>query len=295
MANRNQNDQYGSRQSGSRGGSDLGQWGGRSQDDDEGRYSESREREFSGYGSSGYGSSGNYGGSEERDRSNYGNENYSGYGNFGQGDYSQGDYGQRDSGSSGTSQYGRSSFGGTRNYSGSQGSGSQDWGSQGSGSQGWGSQGSGGRQMGWSEPYGEGQQYGSRGSQGLHRGKGPKGYQRSDERIKELISESLSDHPEIDASEITVNVQGGKLTLEGTVDSRQTKNTVEDIAEQFCQDVQNNLRVSRQGESQSSSAGRNQGSTGQGSMGQGSMGQGSTGKSGAGSDESDGTSKQKRN
>lgn len=115
----------------------------------------------------------------------------------------------------------------------------------------------------------------------MHRGKGPKGFQRSDERVKELICERLSEDPHVDASEITVNVQGGKVTLEGSVDSRQTKNAAEDIAEQFCQDVQNNLKVSRQGDSQS---GSNPWSSA-----------GSAGKMSAGSDESDVSSRQKRN
>jgi osmotically-inducible protein OsmY len=81
---------------------------------------------------------------------------------------------------------------------------------------------------------------------GQHRGKGPKGYQRSDERIKELICERLREDPHIDPGEVTINVQGGKVTLEGTVDSRQAKNSIEDIAEQFgVQEVQNNLRVQK--------------------------------------------------
>ncbi|HTU66406.1 MAG TPA: BON domain-containing protein [Steroidobacteraceae bacterium] len=112
---------------------------------------------------------------------------------------------------------------------------------------------------GWSEPFGEGQQYssergwqGSRGAQGsgwssgLHRGKGPKGYTRTDDRIKESISERLREDAHIDASEITVTVSGGKVTLDGTVDSRQAKNHAEDIVEHCgCDDVQNNLRVQK--------------------------------------------------
>ena len=61
-----------------------------------------------------------------------------------------------------------------------------------------------------------------------------------------MLCERLHDDPEIDASEVTVNVQGGKITLEGTVDSRRTKNAIEDVAEQIgSQDVQNNLRVQK--------------------------------------------------
>ena len=120
-----------------------------------------------------------------------------------------------------------------------------------------------GSQQGYSQQaYGQ-QGYGQQGTgqgMGQHRGKGPKGYQRSDERIKELISERLRDDPHIDPSEVTVTVQGGKITLEGTVDSRQTKNAIEEIAEQFgTQDVQNNLRVQR-----ASQASESQGRTGKG-------------------------------
>jgi len=104
-----------------------------------------------------------------------------------------------------------------------------------------------------SVPFGEGQQYGS---QQQHRGKGPKNYQRSDERVKEMLCERLHDDPEIDASEVTVNVQGGKITLEGTVDSRRTKNAIEDVAEQLgVQDVQNNLRVQKSSERSGMEAG----------------------------------------
>ena len=88
-------------------------------------------------------------------------------------------------------------------------------------------------------------QYGGTGM-GQHRGKGPKGYQRSDDRLKEMICERLRDDPEIDPSEVSITVQGGKVTLDGTVDSRHAKNAIEDVAEQFgVQDVQNNLRVQK--------------------------------------------------
>ena len=63
-----------------------------------------------------------------------------------------------------------------------------------------------------------------------------------------MLCERLHDDPEIDASEVTVSVQGGTITLEGTVDSRRT-NAIEDVAEQIgSQDVQNNLRVQKAGE-----------------------------------------------
>ena len=56
-------------------------------------------------------------------------------------------------------------------------------------------------------------------------------------------------------------------TLEGTVDSRRTKNLAEDVAEQLgVNDVQNNLRVQRQEQSgmQSASLGTTQGTQARG-------------------------------
>ena len=51
------------------------------------------------------------------------------------------------------------------------------------------------------------------GERGRHSGRGPKGWQRSDERIREDVSERLADHPHIDASEIEVTVNNGEITL----------------------------------------------------------------------------------
>lgn len=83
------------------------------------------------------------------------------------------------------------------------------------------------------------------GQNGSFRGKGPKGYVRSDERIKEDVSDQLSDDDTLDASDITVEVASGEVTLTGYVDSRQAKHTAEECAEQCVgvTHVQNNLRV----------------------------------------------------
>jgi hypothetical protein len=79
------------------------------------------------------------------------------------------------------------------------------------------------------------------------RGKGPKGYERSDERLKELICERLTDDDEIDASDITVDVRNGEVTLSGTVDDRRTKYLVEELVERCggVKEIHNNLRLSR--------------------------------------------------
>ena len=81
--------------------------------------------------------------------------------------------------------------------------------------------------------------------EGEHRGKGPKNYSRSTERIKEDASDRLSDDPLIDASDIEIEVKDNELTLSGTVDTRYEKRRAEDLVESVSgvANVQNNLRV----------------------------------------------------
>ncbi len=78
-----------------------------------------------------------------------------------------------------------------------------------------------------------------------HRGRGPKGYRRSDERIKEDVNDRLSDDYYIDASDVEVAVANSEVTLTGTVKSRTDKRRVEDIAESVSgvTNVENRLRV----------------------------------------------------
>jgi osmotically-inducible protein OsmY len=78
-----------------------------------------------------------------------------------------------------------------------------------------------------------------------HRGKGPKDYKRSQERIKEDVNDKLSDNWMIDASDIEVEVTDSEVTLTGSVKNRQSKRLAEDIAEDVSgvTHVQNNLRV----------------------------------------------------
>ena len=76
-------------------------------------------------------------------------------------------------------------------------------------------------------------------------GKGPKGYERSDDRIKEQVCDFLADDDHIDASEIEVNVQKGEVTLTGTVSERFAKRHAEDLVEGIkgVRDVHNQIRV----------------------------------------------------
>jgi len=109
----------------------------------------------------------------------------------------------------------------------------------------YGSEGSLGRDYG-------GEQYGQQ-SQQSYRGRGPKGYERSDERLKEMVCERLTDDPMIDASEVSIEVTNKTVRLTGTVDDRRIKYMIEDVIEQVggVRDIDNQLRVQSQPTSQS--------------------------------------------
>ncbi|HWB79742.1 MAG TPA: BON domain-containing protein [Nannocystaceae bacterium] len=78
-----------------------------------------------------------------------------------------------------------------------------------------------------------------------HRGKGPKNFTRSDERIREDVCERLEHSHDVDASNIEVRVANGEVTLEGTVDDRRAKREAEDVAceARGVKDVHNLLKV----------------------------------------------------
>ncbi|MGE0450971.1 MAG: BON domain-containing protein [Vicinamibacterales bacterium] len=80
---------------------------------------------------------------------------------------------------------------------------------------------------------------------GTFAGRGPRNYQRSDERIREDINECLTADPRIDASDMEVRVQSGEVTLTGTVDARKTRRLAEEVIENLpgVRDVRNELRV----------------------------------------------------
>ena len=80
---------------------------------------------------------------------------------------------------------------------------------------------------------------------GQHRGKGPKGYSRSDERIKQDVSDQLADDMFVDASEIEITVNQGEVTLTGRVQERSEKRRAEDLVEAISgvKHVENRIRV----------------------------------------------------
>lgn len=79
-----------------------------------------------------------------------------------------------------------------------------------------------------------------------HAGRGPRNYQRSDERIRDDVNEELTRHPGLDASDLDVRVNNGEVTLTGTVDNRSAKRMAEDAAESCSgvRDVHNQIRIS---------------------------------------------------
>jgi osmotically-inducible protein OsmY len=81
--------------------------------------------------------------------------------------------------------------------------------------------------------------------EGPYRGKGPKGYARSVDRIREDVCERLADDDKLDASNIAVRMEGNEVVLEGTVETKRDKRRAEDLIESIpgVTNVQNHLVV----------------------------------------------------
>jgi hypothetical protein len=282
----NRNQSYG------RGGSEWQTAG----DQDRGDYSSSgRHGQGQGYESWRDDDTRDYGAGSSRERG-YGQDQYRSQRFGGQGYRGGEQFGGGSRGYRGGEQFG----GGSQGYRGGEqfGGGSQgyrggEW--SGSGSQGYrGGEHSGGGSQGY--PHGQGQggsrveerfgrgieNFGRTGdySSGMgrqsHAGKGPKNYQRSDERIQEQVSDRLTDDDSLDAGEIIVQVKGGEVTLSGTVNSREDKRRAEDLVESCSgvKEVINNLRINRADESAGNRerSGQQSGSGSQSSTGQGATG-----------------------
>jgi osmotically-inducible protein OsmY len=80
-----------------------------------------------------------------------------------------------------------------------------------------------------------------------HRGKGPKSYRRSDDRIHDEVCERLTRHHLIDASLMDVEVKDGEVTLSGEVLDRRMKHMAEDVVDSVSgvREIHNRLRVVR--------------------------------------------------
>jgi hypothetical protein len=77
-------------------------------------------------------------------------------------------------------------------------------------------------------------------------GRGPKGYQRADGRIREDICDRLM-LSWMDAGDVDVRVLDGEVTLQGTVKSREEKRAIEALADSVLgvKDIINSLRIAR--------------------------------------------------
>lgn len=87
-----------------------------------------------------------------------------------------------------------------------------------------------------------------------YRGRGPKGYRRSDESIREDASEALYRNSEVDATDIEVTVSSGNVTLRGTISDRNQKKIAERAVENLygVEDVMNELTIREQDHQRSS-------------------------------------------
>lgn len=165
-------------------------------------------------------------GGRDFDRERMGGYGYGGYergGGYGgyQGSYGMGDYG------------GAPGYGGYRGYGGRGG---------GMRGEGW------GRRMGGTDRgFGYGEHEGME-ARGPHYGKGPKGYRRSDERIREDVCDTIAQQGYIDASDVEVKVENGVVTLSGTVAARHEKRTLEQMVERVhgVDEVRNEMRLRRE-------------------------------------------------
>src|SRR5262245_20517132 len=73
---------------------------------------------------------------------------------------------------------------------------------------------------------------------GAHTGKGPRGYCRHDARLYEEVCEALTRDGDVDASDVDVEVEGGEVTLSGTVVDRDMLRQAEDVVA-ACRGVRN--------------------------------------------------------
>lgn len=80
---------------------------------------------------------------------------------------------------------------------------------------------------------------------GSFAGRGPKNYQRSDERIREDVIERLTDDDRVDASDVDVTVRDGEVTLGGQVHDRRMRRAAEECIEDLSgvRDIRNELRL----------------------------------------------------
>lgn len=82
---------------------------------------------------------------------------------------------------------------------------------------------------------------------GSRTGTGAQFHRRTDDKIREEIWELLTNHADLDASEVELHVEAGEVTLSGTVDSRDARWLAEDLVSSVSgvREVNNRLKVAR--------------------------------------------------
>jgi hypothetical protein len=219
-------------------------WGASSEDFDRSRGSFEGSRRSEGFGSTSSGEGG-YGGSSWSDYRGGGARGFGGYGS------QSGSYGGSQSGGSGSRRFGAGSRGEAGRGEAWDRSGSEWAGGEGS-SGGYGYGGSYGRSYGGASGVGGSWRSPAQGTQGGQprsdrRKRTPKGYTRSDERIREDICDRLSESY-TECEEVTVTVTNGEVVLSGRAPSGETRREIERIAEDVTgvKDVTNQIRTRRE-------------------------------------------------
>lgn len=84
-------------------------------------------------------------------------------------------------------------------------------------------------------------------ARGPYAGRGPRSYERSRERILEDVNEALTRDPDLDATDIEVEVEDGEVTLRGSVKTREDRRHAEDVAAAVAgvRDVHNRIQAPR--------------------------------------------------
>lgn len=79
----------------------------------------------------------------------------------------------------------------------------------------------------------------------IYHGRGPRGYQKSDNRLYDEVCETLSDDPLVDASDISVEVDGGIVRLNGRVPNPQMILKAEEAIDGIdgISDIENHLSI----------------------------------------------------
>lgn len=83
-------------------------------------------------------------------------------------------------------------------------------------------------------------------TKGVHAGKGPKSYRRTDERLKEIICERLTDDAQVDARDLEIAVSNSEVIITGEVPERNMKRRIEDVIDTIngITHLENRVRVS---------------------------------------------------